>query len=94
MSVLLSGKPLFPAPRASWDEPALEGSLPVLMCDLTGCIGLQSGEAMSLECQCRGELALRHRSCAEKWSRVKVKALVASSWPQLLEAAAMCAEAA
>ena len=33
---------------------------------------LQSGEAMSLECQCRGELALRHRSCAEKWSRVKV----------------------
>ena len=32
----------------------------------------QSGEAMSLECQCRGELALRHRSCAEKWSRVKV----------------------
>lgn len=27
---------------------------------------------MSLECQCRGELALRHRSCAEKWSRVKV----------------------
>ena len=47
---------------------------------LTGTMfGLQSGEAMSLECQCRGELALRHRSCAEKWSRVKV-----SSYPQVL----------
>ncbi len=33
---------------------------------------LQCGEAMSLDCQCRGELALRHRTCAEKWSRVKV----------------------
>lgn len=33
----------------------------------------QCGEAMSLDCQCRGELALRHRSCAEKWSRVKVR---------------------
>ena len=33
---------------------------------------VQSGEAMSLECQCRGDLALRHRTCAEKWSRVKV----------------------
>ncbi|EIE27490.1 hypothetical protein COCSUDRAFT_45883 [Coccomyxa subellipsoidea C-169] len=31
----------------------------------------ECGEAMSLDCQCRGELALRHRSCAEKWSRVK-----------------------
>lgn len=33
---------------------------------------LQSGEAMQLDCQCRGELAMRHRICAEKWSRVKV----------------------
>ncbi|KAK9836250.1 hypothetical protein WJX84_008511, partial [Apatococcus fuscideae] len=31
----------------------------------------ESGEAMALECQCRGELALRHRSCAIKWTRVK-----------------------
>ncbi|KAK9917471.1 hypothetical protein WJX75_004708 [Coccomyxa subellipsoidea] len=31
----------------------------------------ECGEAMSLDCQCRGELALRHRTCAEKWSRVK-----------------------
>ncbi|KAK9815160.1 hypothetical protein WJX73_009205 [Symbiochloris irregularis] len=31
----------------------------------------ESGEAMQLECQCRGELAMRHRVCAEKWSRVK-----------------------
>lgn len=30
-----------------------------------------SGEALSLECQCRGEMALRHRTCAIKWSRVK-----------------------
>ena len=44
----------------------------MFLCKLTCCIWLQSGEAMSLECQCRGELALRHRSCAEKWSRVKV----------------------
>ena len=46
------------------------------MCCVAGLLmadsALQSGEAMSLECQCRGELALRHRSCAEKWSRVKV----------------------
>lgn len=33
--------------------------------------GLQTGEAMSLGCQCRGEMALRHRACATKWSRVK-----------------------
>ncbi|CAD7703497.1 unnamed protein product [Ostreobium quekettii] len=31
----------------------------------------ESGEAITLECQCRGETALRHRSCAEKWVRVK-----------------------
>jgi hypothetical protein len=30
-----------------------------------------SGEAISLDCQCRGDLALRHRACAIKWSRVK-----------------------
>lgn len=32
---------------------------------------VQSGEAISLDCQCRGDLALRHRACAIKWSRVK-----------------------
>ena len=32
---------------------------------------VQSGEAISLDCQCRGDLALRHRTCAVKWSRVK-----------------------
>ena len=26
---------------------------------------------MRLECSCRGDLALRHRACAEKWSEVK-----------------------
>lgn len=31
---------------------------------------------MSLDCQCRGELALRHRTCAEKWSRVKVSTTI------------------
>ncbi len=35
------------------------------------CLVLQSGEAIALECQCRGELALRHRACAIKWTRVK-----------------------
>ncbi|KAK9821295.1 hypothetical protein WJX81_003053 [Elliptochloris bilobata] len=31
----------------------------------------ESGGAIVLECACRGELALRHRTCAEKWARVK-----------------------
>ena len=30
-----------------------------------------TGAAMRLECSCRGDLALRHRACAEKWSEVK-----------------------
>lgn len=30
-----------------------------------------SGRAISLECKCRGELALRHRDCAVKWAQVK-----------------------
>jgi len=34
----------------------------------------ESGEAIVLECQCRGELALRYRTCAEKWARVKARA--------------------
>lgn len=32
---------------------------------------LQAGEAIQLECECRGDLALRHNSCAVKWARVK-----------------------
>ena len=36
---------------------------------------MQSGEAISLDCVCRGELALRHRTCAIKWSRVKGDAI-------------------
>lgn len=31
----------------------------------------QNGEAMTLDCQCRGDLALRHRECAIKWAQVK-----------------------
>lgn len=31
----------------------------------------ENGEAMTLECKCRGETALRHRSCAMKWVQVK-----------------------
>lgn len=31
----------------------------------------RNGEAMTLDCQCRGDLALRHRECALKWARVK-----------------------
>lgn len=30
-----------------------------------------SGAAIRLECSCRGDLALRHRECATKWSEVK-----------------------
>lgn len=33
--------------------------------------GTQAGEAIQLECECRGDLALRHKTCAEKWARVK-----------------------
>lgn len=31
----------------------------------------ESGKAISLECGCRGDLALRHKECAIKWSQVK-----------------------
>lgn len=31
----------------------------------------ESGEAMQLDCRCKGDVALRHRQCAEKWSRIK-----------------------
>jgi len=31
----------------------------------------ENGEAIVLDCECRGEVAMRHRACAEKWSRVK-----------------------
>lgn len=30
-----------------------------------------SGRAISLGCHCRGDLALRHRDCAQKWAQVK-----------------------
>lgn len=30
-----------------------------------------SGEAIALECQCKGEVAYRHKKCAIKWSQVK-----------------------
>ncbi len=32
---------------------------------------IQAGEAIQLECECRGDLALRHHSCAVKWAHVK-----------------------
>ena len=32
---------------------------------------MQAGEAIQLECECRGDLALRHHSCAVKWAHVK-----------------------
>ncbi|DBA84026.1 hypothetical protein WJX77_003823 [Trebouxia sp. C0004] len=31
----------------------------------------EAGEAIQLECECRGDLALRHHSCAVKWAHVK-----------------------
>ncbi|GAB4819187.1 hypothetical protein N2152v2_006233 [Parachlorella kessleri] len=31
----------------------------------------ESGRAISLECNCRGDLALRHKDCAVKWAQVK-----------------------
>ena len=32
---------------------------------------LQSGEAIQLECHCRGDVAMRHHACAVKWAHVK-----------------------
>ncbi|CAD7703245.1 unnamed protein product [Ostreobium quekettii] len=31
----------------------------------------KSGGAITLKCQCQGNTALRHRSCAQEWARVK-----------------------
>lgn len=31
----------------------------------------RDGRAMTLDCHCRGDLALRHRECAIKWAQVK-----------------------
>jgi hypothetical protein len=31
----------------------------------------ESGEAMYLACRCKGEVAVRHRQCAEKWTQIK-----------------------
>ncbi|QDZ19603.1 RING-CH-type domain-containing protein [Chloropicon primus] len=30
-----------------------------------------SGEAITLQCQCKGDIALRHKACAVKWASVK-----------------------
>lgn len=30
----------------------------------------ENGDAMSLECECKGDMALRHKSCALKWVNV------------------------
>jgi len=30
-----------------------------------------NGSALRLECNCRGDLALRHRDCVMKWVQVK-----------------------
>jgi len=32
---------------------------------------LESGEAIALDCECRGEVAMRHYACAVKWIKVK-----------------------
>lgn len=32
----------------------------------------ESGEAMKLDCQCRGDMRLRHKTCASKWVDVSV----------------------
>lgn len=34
-------------------------------------LDFETGEALYLACRCKGEVALRHRQCAEKWSRIK-----------------------
>lgn len=36
-----------------------------------------SGRAIALECNCRGDLALRHKECAVKWAQVR------AAWRQL-----------
>eukprot|EP00879_Flechtneria_rotunda_P009722 GHRR01010171.1.p1 GENE.GHRR01010171.1~~GHRR01010171.1.p1 ORF type:complete len:347 (+),score=117.32 GHRR01010171.1:2-1042(+) len=53
-------------------SPSFGGYLTCLIClDHLTSQDFESGEAMQLECHCKGEVALRHRHCAEKWSRVK-----------------------
>lgn len=46
---------------------------PTLFGDVFQCLvhDVQAGEAIQLECECRGDLALRHQSCAVKWAHVK-----------------------
>ena len=44
---------------------------PVLAVHLALQDQLVSGAALRLECNCRGDLALRHRDCALKWVQVK-----------------------
>ena len=44
---------------------------PLLPVHLTVQDQLVSGAALRLECNCRGDLALRHRDCALKWVQVK-----------------------
>lgn len=41
-----------------------------LTCVTVNC-STQTGRAISLECNCRGDLALRHKDCAIKWAEVK-----------------------
>ncbi|KAK9815367.1 hypothetical protein WJX72_002353 [[Myrmecia] bisecta] len=53
--------------------PSGSGSLPVCLICLENLSAddFGSGEAIALECNCRGDVAMRHRSCAIKWARVK-----------------------
>lgn len=54
--------------------PHLQQCVCPVMCEYTYITllrHLQAGEAIQLECECRGDLALRHHSCAVKWAHVK-----------------------
>lgn len=49
------------------------------------CVLVQSGEALLLDCACRGEMAVRHRVCAEKWSSVKVRSPLSQGCNDIVE---------
>jgi len=61
-------------PGSSRRESGVEvspGAVCLICLDPLSSEDFASGKAMSLECGCRGDLALRHRDCAIKWAQVK-----------------------
>jgi hypothetical protein len=52
-------------------RPAAASPVCLICLDTLASDDFASGRAISLGCNCRGDLALRHRDCAIKWAQVK-----------------------